>query len=103
MVEMKLLGFAALAAAPLLLTAVAAGAASFPDCDKLDDPLAYNRCLASHGPSAARAMAAPAVREAATATGEEPSHPVHRGSNGRMSASFSIDDGASGRRWRRRR
>jgi hypothetical protein len=99
---MKRLGLAGLAAS-LFLVAAAARSASFPDCDKLDEPLAYNRCLASHGPSATRAMAAPAVREAATTTGEEPSGPVHRAANGRMSASFSIDDGASARRWRHRR
>src|SRR6201992_1781158 len=45
------------AAAPFLL--VSAGhAETYPDCEKYDAPLAYNQCLASHGPSAAHALAA---------------------------------------------
>jgi hypothetical protein len=49
-----LAGLLALAAAP-------AGAEDYPECAKIDNPFAYNQCLAKHGPPehATRAIAPP--------------------------------------------
>jgi hypothetical protein len=76
-----------------LVYATTARGETFPDCEKFDQPLAYNRCLASHGPSASRALASTTSQEG----GEDmrrpqayhPSRHVHRG---RMSASFVIEN-----------
>jgi hypothetical protein len=48
------------------LLSLHAGAETFADCEKLENPLAYNQCLASHGPSAAGALAARESVDAAT-------------------------------------
>jgi hypothetical protein len=92
MVEMMVLRYFALLAAPFLVMS-ASHAETYPDCEKYDEPLAYNQCLASHGPSAAHALAA--KTEEGQGVEQRPSqagrwvHPAH---GGRMSATFSIED-----------
>src|SRR5579872_5422538 len=70
-----------------------ARAATYPDCEKYDEPLAYNQCLASHGPSALHALAATpdesATKEVHGISGVQSAQPFRR-AHGRMSASFSI-------------
>ena|ERR1700753_1959053 len=97
------------AAAPFLL--VSAGhAETYPDCEKYDAPLAYNQCLASHGPSAAHALAArteegdgpvvrapqpaaaPVVRSYRPARVFHVFRPVHRTYGRRMTAAFTVQD-----------
>ncbi len=50
----------------LALTAAPAGAEDYPECAKIDNPFAYNQCLAKHGPPmhATKAIAAPEGQEA---------------------------------------
>jgi len=66
---------------------------TYPDCEKYDEPLAYNQCLASHGPSALHALAATADEGAVTEIhgfrSVQRARPSSR-SHGRMSASFTI-------------
>ena len=77
-----------------------ARAGTYPDCDKYEEPLAYNQCLASHGPSALRALAATpddgAGAEIHGISGIQKARPFHR-AHGRMSATFTIE-GARPRR-----
>ena len=85
--------FSALAAAAALAPAAHAG--GYPDCEKFDEPLAYNQCLASHGPSANHALAAAVGDTVVTATGGAPApavHSLHRTAHGRMTATFVIED-----------
>jgi hypothetical protein len=93
MIEMTAVRHLALFVAPLLL-AGAARAETYPDCEKFEEPLAYNQCLASHGPSAARALGASEEGGAAGAEtrGLQTGHQFHRGHDGRMSATFVIED-----------
>lgn len=83
----------AIFAASLSFGSVAA-AGSYPDCEKYDEPLAYNQCLAAHGPSALHALAATpdegAITEIHGLRGVQSAQPFRR-SHGRMSASFTID------------
>ncbi len=77
------------AVAPLVfvaLVAVAApAAAQRPDpCARFEEPLAYNACLAEHGPRV------PATR--AEAPGGEASAPLRHGPRGRQRLEFSIGD-----------
>jgi hypothetical protein len=99
LIEMKRLGFALVLGARLFFPA-AAFATGFPDCDKFDAPLAYNRCLAAHGPSASRVMGARAVSEASPV--DPAVRTVHRAAGGRMSATFTVEDSGSDRHRRRR-
>jgi hypothetical protein len=77
-----------------LAFATAARGGTFPDCDKFDQPLAYNQCLASHGPPASRALASTAATEEGGEVMRRPQayHPLGRVHRGRMSASFVIED-----------
>jgi hypothetical protein len=85
-----------------LLVMSAAQAETYADCEKYDAPLAYNQCLASHGPSAAHALAAkteegegadfhapPAVRSFHAVHSFRRFYGVRRG---RMSATFAVQD-----------
>jgi hypothetical protein len=90
-------GFAAVAAAP-------ARADDYAACAKFDNPLAYNQCLAAHGPVAheTRATAPPPEGAdgprggwAARSYGG-PSMRASRGRNGRMVLEFSIGAASSG-------
>jgi len=78
-----------------------AKAGNYPDCEKYDEPLAYNQCLASHGPSALHALAATpdegAVTEIHGFHGVPSAQPIRR-AHGRMSASFPIESPRQGRR-----
>ena len=84
------------------LSAAAHAETTYPDCDKYKEPLAYNQCLASHGPSAMRALGARAVQGAGAEThkihGVRKSWAFRRGRHGRMSASFAIERPRSSRR-----
>ncbi len=84
-----------------IAAASAARAGSYPDCEKYEEPLAYNQCLASHGPSALRALAATADEGAGAEIrgigGIQKARPFHR-AHGRMSATFTIDGARPGRR-----
>jgi hypothetical protein len=72
-----------------------AQAQTYPDCEKYDQPLAYNQCLASHGPSALHALAATADEGAAPEIhglrGVQGARPFHH-AHGRMSATFTIEN-----------
>jgi len=78
-----------------------ARAGTYPDCEKFEEPLAYNQCLASHGPSALHALAATVDEGAAMETrplrGFQRATPLRR-AHGRMSATFVIERGRFGRR-----
>jgi hypothetical protein len=95
---MKFLRYLA-SAAPFLLISIG-HAETYPDCEKYESPLAYNQCLASHGPSAAHALAAKTEEGVDSADFHAPSaaaHPVHsfrsyRPRGGRMTATFTIQD-----------
>jgi hypothetical protein len=65
---------------------------TYPDCAKFDDPLAYNRCLASHGPVAghARAIAPPGEGDEGMRAAQS-SSPFHRARNGRMSMTITVE------------
>ncbi|HLJ69871.1 MAG TPA: hypothetical protein VKU03_01050, partial [Roseiarcus sp.] len=69
-----------------------------PDCEKYKEPLAYNRCLASHGPSAARALAARASEGAASEDHRFHSRSIRHSHRGRMSATFVIREGHASHR-----
>jgi hypothetical protein len=85
---MKIPRVIAFLAAVLALSSSALAETSYPDCEKFDEPLAYNQCLASHGPSAARAMGAPAT-EAGDTHRPQAFHALRR-RGGRMSATFTV-------------
>jgi hypothetical protein len=81
---------------PLLLVSTARGA-TYSDCEKFDEPLAYNNCLAEHGPSAARVLSAPGERVLSAPGGKDMpeaqgGHMFRRARGGRMSATFTIED-----------
>jgi hypothetical protein len=81
--------------APFLLVSIG-HAETYPDCEKYDAPLAYNQCLASHGPSAAHALAARS-EEGDSADVHAPGavhafRPFRRVQGGRMSATFTVQD-----------
>jgi hypothetical protein len=85
-------------AAPLLLVSTG-HAETYPDCEKYEAPLAYNQCLASHGPSAAHALAARTEEggEGVDVHAPQAARPVHsfhsfRARGGRMSATFTVQD-----------
>jgi hypothetical protein len=86
-------------AAPFLLISMG-HAETYPDCEKYEAPLAYNQCLASHGPSAAHALAARTEEGDSPADVHAPqtaAHPLHsfrsfRARGGRMTATFTIQD-----------
>jgi|SRR5579883_596540 len=86
----------------MALSAAARAETTYPDCEKYKEPLAYNQCLASHGPSAARALAARA--DEGVATEAHRLHGFHGGRlirharHGRMSATFIIHGGHASRR-----
>jgi hypothetical protein len=84
------------------LSAAARAETTYPDCEKFKEPLAYNQCLASHGPSAARALAARADEGAATGVhgfhGFQRSRSIRHSRHGRMSATFVIRGGHASRR-----
>jgi hypothetical protein len=90
-------GFAILAAAP-------ARADDYAACAKFDNPLAYNQCLAAHGPVAheTRATAPPPEGESGPRGGwSVRSHggqsiQASRGRNGRMVLEFSIGAASPG-------
>ena len=69
-----------------------ARAETFSDCAKIEDALAYNRCLASHGPAAGqtRVTAAPSGAEGGMQR-MQGAYPVHRDRNGRMSATITVE------------
>jgi hypothetical protein len=69
--------------AALVFAAPAAAQRSDP-CARLEAPLAYNACLAEHGPHAA------ATRPASP--NEEASAPVRRTPHGRQRLEFSVGD-----------
>jgi hypothetical protein len=96
---MTLRGLAVIAAS--LAFGSLAKAGDYPDCEKYDEPLAYNQCLASHGPSALHALAATpdegAVREIHGFHGVPSAQPIRR-AHGRMSASFDIEPSRKRRR-----
>ena len=96
---MILRGLAVLVA--LLALGASAEAGNYPDCEKYDEPLAYNQCLASHGPSALHALAAAPDESAITEIhgfhGVQRARPLGR-SHGRMSASFAIEPRSARRR-----
>lgn len=79
------------------LSATARAETTYPDCEKYKEPLAYNQCLASHGPSAARALGARADEGAATAVhrprGFQIGRSIRHSRRGRMSATFVIHGG----------
>jgi hypothetical protein len=79
-------------AASMALSSLAR-AQTYPDCEKYDEPLAYNQCLASHGPSALHALAATSEEGVAAEVhgiqGVQRARPFHR-AHGRMSATFDI-------------
>jgi hypothetical protein len=83
-----------MSSAGVLSLALLASARSetFPDCAKIEDALAYNRCLAAHGPAAGqtRVTTAPAGAEGAM-QGRQGAYPVHRERNGRMSATITVE------------
>ena len=87
-------------AASLALSSLAR-AQTYPDCEKYDEPLAYNQCLASHGPSALHALAATtdegAAQEIRGVQGIQRAQRFHR-AHGRMSATFQIEDSRQARR-----
>jgi len=75
-------------AAPFAVVALilaSPAAAQRPDpCASIEAPLAYNACLAEHGPHA------PATR--AEAPGDEGGAPLRRGPRGRRRLEFSVGD-----------
>lgn len=75
-----------------LVYATPARGETYPDCEKFDQPLAYNRCLASHGPSASRALAATSEEGGEVMRRPQAYHPIRHVHRGRMSASFVIED-----------
>src|SRR5579872_577517 len=84
------------------LSAAARAETAYPDCEKYKEPLAYNRCLASHGPSAARALAARASEGAASEDhrfhGFQRGRSIRHSHRGRMSATFVIHEGHASHR-----
>jgi len=78
-------GAAPLAFAALVLAAPAA--AQKPDpCARFEEPLAYNACLAEHGPRAAGKGTRPASPD------EEASGPIRRAPHGRQRLEFNVRD-----------
>jgi hypothetical protein len=93
MMARSLLKLAVLAAA---LAGAASASAGIDDCEKIKEPDAYNRCLASFGPArGARAKPAPGEK------GANPEHVGRRYSqpsrSGRMRATFRPKTSADGR------
>jgi len=83
---------AALGAAGLLAAALASRAETFPDCAKIEEPLAYNRCLASHGPAAGQAHVVAAPEGVEPGAGRmQGAEGVRRTRNGRMSATITVE------------
>jgi hypothetical protein len=78
-------GAASLAFAALVVAAPAAAQKS-DSCARFDAPLAYNACLAAHGPRAARTGARPASPD------EEASGRVRRAPHGRQRLEFNVRD-----------
>ena len=85
-------------AAFVALTRSPASAEDYPECAKFDNPLAYNQCLAAHGPAAhgTKAIAPPPAGEDGRPSGSAmhghggSSMQVSRARNGRMVLEFSI-------------
>ena len=80
--------------AALLVLASLSGAARADDsaCAKIEDPLAYNACLASHGPRAGAVGAAPGGTETTRrAPGGEPSAGRPRLEAEKRSAAPAVD------------
>jgi hypothetical protein len=69
-----------------------ARAETFPDCAKIEDAFAYNRCLATHGPAAGqtRVTSAPAGVEGGMQK-MQGAYPFRRERNGRMSATITVE------------
>jgi hypothetical protein len=90
-----LAGLLALAASP-------AGAGDYPECAKIDNPFAYNQCLAKHGPPEheTKTIAPPDGQEAPVGasglsaggggTRVRTTVQFSRGRNGKMIAEFTI-------------
>ena len=78
-------------AAPVALAT--AQAQTYPECAKFDEPLAYNQCLASHGPVAGHVGAFKGSAKGAgpANNGAQGGHFLRRGRSGRMSAEFLIE------------
>jgi hypothetical protein len=89
----RALALAKLSAGVLSLALLAsARAETFPDCAKIEDALAYNRCLAAHGPAAGqtRVTTAPAGVQGGMQK-MQGAYPFHREHNGRMSATITVE------------
>jgi hypothetical protein len=70
----------------------AARTETFPDCAKIEDPFAYNRCLASHGPAAGEAHVVAAPEGVEPSAGrQQGAYGVRRARNGRMSATITVE------------
>ena len=89
----------------IALLAAPAGAEDYPECAKIDNPFAYNQCLAKHGPPvhATRAIAPPdgedgrrdASHFSVGGGGSRVRTTIQffsRGRTGRMSAEFTIGE-----------
>jgi hypothetical protein len=102
------LGLAALIA----LIVTPARSEDYPACAKIDNPLAYNRCLAAHGPAAPGTRAIPIPPDAdklpnarSSAMGHNrfgSAMRVSRTRHGRMVLEFSVDAASSAHLARRR-
>lgn len=75
-------------------------AETYPDCEKLENPLAYNQCLAAHGPSAAGALAGGRGGDGAPAKPQSRRW-FSRSPSGRQRAFFYVGAAASPSKQRR--
>jgi hypothetical protein len=92
-------------AAPLgvfvALIGATASAEDYPECAKFDNPLAYNQCLAMHGPAAhgTKGMATPPEGQHKSASSSWRSLPgataiITRTRSGKMIMEFSVNEPA---------
>ncbi|MGA2044608.1 MAG: hypothetical protein ABSG83_14705 [Roseiarcus sp.] len=89
-----------------LLIAAPAGAQNYPACAKIEDPLAYNACLARQGPPAhaTRAIAPNDADGARAWTGGAHTRPgvrIAHGRHGRMVLELSVGGASGGARKQR--
>jgi len=91
-----------------ILTPQPGRADDYPACAKIENPLAYNQCLANHGPPAhgTRTIAPPPDADAPKGAWQAPARgrtgstgstmQISRARNGRMVVEFSMGGGSAG-------
>lgn len=87
----------AIAAALVILAAAPAAAEDYPECAKIQEALAYNACLARHGPAGRATVAVPDPGGGAGVSGVHGSRVFVGGPRGRVHSTFNVVGRRGGR------